>query len=80
MITIYHSLSLSLSAPKIGFENITVIVSEGSGVATLYVVDLGTVRLGGEVTIYFYTADITAANAATGNGNTVSLCNAILSL
>ena len=57
------------TAARIGFENITVSVSEGSGFATLFVAVFGTTRLGGEVTVSFSTADITAGNAARGKDN-----------
>ena len=68
------------TAAIIGFENVTVNVSEGSLFATLFVAVLGTTRLGGEVTISFSTADITAANAARGDGNLISLCVELLIL
>ena len=58
------------TAARIDFENITVSVSEGSQFATLFVAILGTTRLGGEVDVMFFTANITAR----GNGNLISLC------
>ena len=61
------------TAARIGFENTTVSVSEGSGFATLFVAVLGTTRLGGEVTVMFSTSDFTAR----GNGNLISSCVAL---
>ena len=58
------------TAARIGFETTIVSVSEGSQFATLFVAVLGTTRLGGEVTVMFSTADLTAG----GNGNLISLC------
>ena len=55
------------TAAIIGFENITVNVSEGSPFTTLFVAVLGTTRLVGEVTVSFSTADIIAANGARGD-------------
>ena len=71
---------LYATAAIIGFENITVNVTEGSPFATLFVAVLGTTRLEGEVTINFSTADITAANAARGDDNLYSLCSELLIL
>ena len=68
------------TAAIIGFENITVSVSEESPFATLFVSVLGTTRLGGEVTVRFFTDDITAANAARGEGNLISLCSDVLNM
>ena len=64
------------TAARIGFENTTVSVSEGSGFATLLVAVLGTTRLGREVTVSFSTADLSAR----GNGNLISLCVELLIL
>ena len=67
------------TAAVIGFENTTVNV-ERSQFATLFVAVLGTTRLGREVTVNFSTADITAANAARGDGNLISMCVELLIL
>ena len=61
------------TAAIIGFGNTTVNVDERSQFATLFVAVLGSTRLGGEVTVSLSTADITAANAAKGDGNLISL-------
>ena len=44
----------------IGFENVTFSVAEGAGFVVLPVAVLGTTTLGGEVTVRFNTADLTA--------------------
>ena len=45
---------------RIGFENITFTYGEAAGFAELPVAVLGTTTLGGEVTVLFNTADLTA--------------------
>ena len=62
------------TAARVGFEDISVNVSEGSPFATLFVAVLGTTRLGGEVTVRFSTADIISADAARGDSNLLSHC------
>ena len=57
---------------RVGFESNSVNVNEGSQFATLFVAVLGTTSLGGEVTLRFSTADITAANAARGDDKSIS--------
>ena len=46
--------------PGIGFENITISVSEGAMFAEIPVAVLRTTTLGGEVTVNFSTIDLTA--------------------
>ena len=79
-ITSINLYYLMPTAAIIDFENITVNVNEGSPFATLFVTVLGVTRLGGEVTISFSTADITAPNPARGDSNLISLCSELLVL
>ena len=46
--------------PGIGFENISISVSEGAMFAEIPVAVLGATTLGGEITVNFSTIDLTA--------------------
>ena len=64
MVAFHQDISASLiylhAVAIIGFENVTISVSEGAMFAELPVAVLGATTLGGEVTVNFSTIDLTA--------------------